>query len=460
MVRTRILAELERRMALFPHEIERLEAAVRADEMGFGIHTSQVRVLKILMDELVERQRDFLERLQPTLSDAEFADGVDALMFEEMTGAHKIWSVFSQAFADRRRPETAPHLDTADLVAADCYLLCTGRARNWGMLEADGLREPPLVCLETFPEAIALGRSDLLGALCDAGWRFHELRLPIPLVILPADQVGCVWLLPALGHEVGHDVDKDLGLSTELERAIFSSESGIAPERREAWRRWTAEVLADAFGLLLGNVGFAHSLAALILLLAPGRRYVELNLAVTHPHPLLRVHLLGAMLRRLGPPTLAAAAALLEDEARAVRAPEGIAPFLSDVDAVAGILLETRLAGLGGHPLSELNPELAADAKRATLLAEFLASGELRPSPDHPSRFPYRLVPAAAQLAVMTLNQGSTEQLAAVQQRATDFVAAIPRPPYLADTARLTSRRAGFLARLAREMNLGGGGLR
>ncbi len=457
MVRTRILAELERRMALFPHEVLRLEAAARADDRGLGIHASQVSVLKILMDELLQRQHDFLARLQQTLSDAEFADGASALLFEEMSGAQRIWSVFSRAFADRQRVETAVDLDTADLVAADCYLLCTGRARNWGVLDADGLREPPLVCLEAYPEAIAVGRHDPLGSLCDAGWRFHDLRLPIPLVLLPADQIGCVWLLPPLCHEVGHDVDKDLGLSAELTSALAGADGGIAPARRQAWQRWTAEILADVFGVLLGNVGFARAVAALLLLLAFGRRCVELDVLVSHPHPLLRLHLVASMLRRLGLPALVEAAAQLEDEARTVPAPDGIAPYLEDVDAVTSVFLATRLRGLGGHSLSELNPELAADVKRAQLLAEYLASGALRPSPDQPARFPYRLVPAAAQLAVTAASRGTAAQLAAVQQRATEFVAAIPRPPFLEGGARLTSRRAAFLARLAREMKLGKG---
>ena len=453
MVRTRILAELERRMALFPHEVLRLEAAAKADDRGLGIHASQVSVLRILMDELLQRQHDFLERLREALSDAEFADGAFALLFEEMTGAQRIWSVFSRAFADRQRVETALDLDTADLVAADCYLLCTGRARNWGVLDADGLREPPLVCLEAYPEAITLGRHDPLGPLCDAGWRFHDLRLPIPLVLLPADQIGCVWLLPALCHEVGHDVDKDLGLSADLTRALVGADEGIAPARRPAWQRWTAELLADVFGVLLGNVGFARSLAAQLLLLAPGRRYVELDVLISHPHPLLRVRFVAATLRRLGLPALVEAATELENEALTVPVPDGLAPFLDDVDAVSGAFLATRLPGLGGHSLSELNPELAADVKRGQLLADFLSSGELRPSPDQPARFPYRLVPVAAQLAVTEASQGTAAHLAAVQQRATEFISAIPRPPFLAGGARLTSRRAAFLARLTREMS-------
>jgi len=56
----------------------------------------------------------------------------------------------------------------------------------------------------------------------------------------------------------------------------------------------------------------------------------------------------------------------------------------------------------------ELNPEIAIDVKKERLLADFLASNELRPSPDRPSRFPYRLVPIAAQLAVAGMSPGAS----------------------------------------------------
>jgi hypothetical protein len=452
--RARVLAELAHRVALFPHEIDRLQAAVAADEDGLRIHTTQIGVLRILMAELLQRQREFLERLGGDIPDADLADGVAALLYEEMSGAQKVWNIFSQAFAARRTPELAPHFDTADLVAAECYLLAIAQARNWGILDEAGLREPPLVCPEAFQEPVTLGRSALVGGLgtfCDAGWRFHDLRLPIPLVLMPTDQIACVWLLPALCHEVGHDVDGDLGLTTEIKRCLGESPA-LATERRSAWQTWSPEIVADAFGVLVGSAGFAEWLAALVLPLAPGARFRELDPSITHPHPLVRVPVLAAMLRRLGVPALADVALRLDGDARAVPAPEGIAPFLGEADAVASVVLTTKLSALCGHALVELNPELGTDVRKARDLADFLASGELRPSPDQPAAFPFRLVPVAAQLAVAAASPGPAS-LAAVQQRAAEFVAAIPRPPFLDSGARLTPRRAAAVARMARQVS-------
>ncbi|HVK70408.1 MAG TPA: hypothetical protein VM694_38410 [Polyangium sp.] len=452
-VRARALTELEHRMALFPRNIDGLLAAAATNENGFGIHATQVRVLQILMKELVQRQRAFLDRLRQDVPDADFADGIDILLFEEMAGAHKVWSIFSRAFAARRIPEIAPQLDAADLVAAECYRLCMHKARNWGLLDADSMREPPLVCLETCPEPMAISRQELLGVLCDVGYRFHDLKLPIPLVLLPADHIECTWLLPTLCHEVGHNVDNDLGLSVELRQSL--AWDGIAPARQAVWRQWTGEIVADAFGIMLGNAGFVQTITTLLLALGPGKRYQAPAPTSAHPHPRVRVPLIGAMLRWFGAPALDTLATRIEHDAQALPAPDELTPFLDEVDAVAGVLLGTKLAALGGHAMAEFCPNLAADLKQAQELADYLESGELRPSPDKPSRFPYRLVPVAAQLAVSArpLTPG---RLAALQQRAMAFVSAIPRPPMLDGTARLTPGRAAFYARLAQDIHFGG----
>jgi hypothetical protein len=445
-LRARMLTEIELRVAALLQEVAAIDAAAKGNEGGFGIHATQLRVLGIMMDGLCGQQRAFLERLGGDVTDGEFADGAAALLFEQIPGTQRIWRLFSGALAARRRPGGAPCLDAADLAAAEGWDLCMSQARNWSVLDADVLRAPPLVCAEPYPEPLAFGRRALLGVICDAGWRFHDLRLPLPLVLLPADQAECIWMLPALGHEVGHDVDQDLGLTEEIVAALAGS--ALAPERRALWQRWAAEALADAFGLLLCNAGFVEALAALLLVMVPGSRYRALDPTAAHPHPRIRLLLVGAMLRRLGVPALADRAAALESAVQALPAPEDVAPFLDDVSAVAALILGRELRALGGHALGEINPELAADVQRTELLAAFLASGRLRPSPDRPSRFPVRLVPAAAGLAVAAVGP-TADAIAAVQERALAFVGAIPRPTMLGG-APLSAGRAAYLARLAR----------
>lgn len=455
-LRARTIAELQRRLDVLPHDIERFNAAAAANAGGFGIHASQLRALKILMDELIQRQRGILSRLGSDLSDTEFADGVGRLL-TEMAGAHGVWSIFSQALAQRGQSALAPPLDAADLVAAECYQVCMSRARNWALVSAEDLREPPLVCLEAHYGPVTFSRQDPLGTLRSSLRRYRDLPLPIPIVLLPADQIECAWLLPLLCHEVGHNVDRDLNLSSELTKALLLGTDGKIPSaRQEVWYGWTKEIVADAIGVLLGNAGFALALASLLLVLASGSQRQDLDTSDPHPHPAVRVPLLLAMLRRLGVTSLADAEDRLEGDLRATQAPPWAAPFVGDLDVIAATFLEAKVAALGGRALREIHTEVAADVRRARSLEGFLRSGQLRPSPDKPSYFPYRLVPIAAQLAIH--GEASPEQLAAVQARSMEFFAAIPRPPMLAGAAPLSPRRAASYARRARSLDLTGEG--
>ncbi|APR80038.1 Hypothetical protein A7982_05385 [Minicystis rosea] len=452
--RARVLAEIEHRMDLLPREIARIQAAVAANESGFKIHTTQVDVLRLTLDELFQRQRAFLTGLDGDMTDADFAENLWNLVFEEVTGAQTIWETFAQAFSARRQPELASFLDTADLVANDCYQVCLDRAQSFGAIDASSRRVPPLVCPTPFGEPTAYGQGALFRDLRYVNWRFHDLLLPLPLVFFPVDQLTCIWLLPMLCHEVGHQVDKDLQVSNEL-GPLLATAQALPPERRAAWNTWCKEVVADVFGVLLGNTGFAQTLASLLVVLAPAPAYQTFCVDAKHAHPLLRVRTVSALLRRLGAPALADTLARLEADARALPAPEGLAPFYDDVDVVAATLLDTKLGALHGHAMAELNPNVASDAKSVSALAGFLAHGMFRPAPDKPSPFPYRLVPAAAQLAFVTAAPGPAS-LDTIQQRATEFVAAIPRPAFLDGGTALTAKRKTFLADVARRINFKG----
>jgi hypothetical protein len=331
------------------------------------------------------------------------------------------------------------------------------KARNWEIVSPDKLREPPLVCLEAHPGPVTFSRRAPLGALRSSLRRYRDLRLPIPMVLMPVDQTGCAWLLPLLCHEVGHNVDQDLQLSSELTKALLLGTDGKIPSvRQDIWYGWSKEILADAFGVLLGNAGFALALASLLLVLAPGSLQQEYDRSDPHPHPAVRVPLVLAMLRRLGATSLSDVIGRIEEDLRGVQAPPWAAAFVDDLDAIAATFLEAKVGALGGRAVRELHAEVAADLRRVRPLEGFLMSGELRPSPDKPSYYPYRLVPIAAQLAIG--RDASPAQLDAVQARAMDFIAAIPRPPMLAGAAPLSPRRAAFYSQCARSLDFAGEG--
>ena len=40
--------------------------------------------------------------------------------------------------------------------------------------------------------------------------QYRDRMLPIPVVLFPYDQASSMWMLCALAHEVGHNLDHDL----------------------------------------------------------------------------------------------------------------------------------------------------------------------------------------------------------------------------------------------------------
>jgi hypothetical protein len=427
----RARAEMKRRADLLPQEVQDWESNAQANIAALGIHGSQFNALKIMMDGLLQRQSDLLDQLSPALPLNQFADIYSRLGFE-IAGTHELWRIFRYIFSqfhDKR-------VDAADLVAADCYLTCMNRVRDWGLITEEQFRAPPLVYLEAEISPATASRGAMIGALSFPLRRYRSLRLPIPIVILPFDQAECVWLFCTLHHEVGHNVDQDLDLQQELRQRLDErlETQQTTSERREMWERWTGEILADAFGVLLGGAGFAHTLTSLLLMLAASSASSGQNLNSNdeHPHPYVRLPLISALLRRCGVPALNDAADLIEQTWEAYPRPDWITPYVTESDLVAEIFLTQPLVALGNRALHELSSNLADDTERAANLANFLRTGYLRPPPNLPTRFPWRLVPVAAQLAFMQLENPNAATLDSIQQRSLKYLRDIERPQWLA----------------------------
>jgi hypothetical protein len=267
-------------------------------------------------------------------------------------------------------------------------------------------------------------------------------------VILPFDHAPCLWLFCSLHHEVGHNLDQDLRLQGELKKLLAArlKQEQVPEDQRKLWARWAGEILADAFGVLLGGAGFAQGLASLLLVAAPPLH--TLDDQDEHPPPYVRVALLVALLRRCNRPALKASADQILQDWQAHDRPAWVAAYAAVSDAVAEVYLGQPLKTLGDHSLFELAPDPDSDADRQTQLVKFLRTGLLRPDPKLPHPFPCRLVPVAAQLAFVELDKPDLPALAALQDRSLKYLQAIPRPQWLA----AVDRRA-FLRQLVRELD-------
>ncbi len=408
-------------------EIDRCLADAVADIAGLGIHKTQIEALRTLIVELTARIDEPLDRLA-----AATEPGARAAALREVTvamiGRAEAWQVFRSALALRRDPSLRPALDVVDLVAARAYEHLQDRARTWGRLP--GYRPPPLAVLRAMPGAATATKGKPLSALADAGFalrRYRDQPLPVAVVLVSAEQCGCVWRFVSVFHEVGHVFDADVLLSAEL--AVHSALPGrVDPSIGPRVRGWAAEIAADVIGLALGGDAFLSAMVAeQLTLLGPDDALDE---ADRHPPPWVRVPLLFELAREL---KLEARTAT--DELRAtfdgLPKPPWLAAIVEHLPEVAALFVTTRLAALGQHALLELAPSRPDRADGIGQLTDYLAAaGQVGRLVMRGTQWgiDYDAVPIAAERARLINPAWSTVHAEAMAYAAQQ----LDRPPHLA----------------------------
>jgi hypothetical protein len=442
--------EVERRIALLPAEVNDWLEAANANVGGLGIHRSQLNALGEMMGELTDRQRRLLAQRPAPAATGEYA-AAEIEISAEILGAWELWAAFRNAFEQRRDKRLVESLDAADLVTADGYRTALERAVAWGLVTPTEFREPPLVCGDAVGGPATAARGREAAGVSGTIRRFRGQRLPIPVVLFPADRLDNVWTFATLAHEVGHDLEADLAFTSEAIELVDGAlgRQNVPAERREAWEQWGKESVADAVGVVLGGAGFASSLAAWLLPIAPDARFGGPG-GDAHAPPHLRVKLLGALLRAAAVPGWDPLSVELERSVDEASPHAWQAPFFADAETVATVMLTRPLSTLTGHALRELVPDIAADAALSDRLARYLRTGFQRdPVPAGPPPFPFRLVPCAAELAVRT--SAGEPDLDGIASRSLAYLGAIPRPEFLAAPA---PGRREFLRGLARQLDV------
>lgn len=432
----KIIIEMRRRAAFLREEVEAWKTAAHSNQDQLGVHASQLTTLEDMMDVLLDKQERLLGGLRSDLSPQQFAVSYHRLA-NEIVGTHDLWRIFRYIFGQLQDERMGPLLDAANRVASDCYLAWLNRARQWQLISENQFREPPLVYLEAVYSPATASRGTEVQALGFPVRRYGKHRLPIPIVLLPFDQVGLIWLLCTLHHEVGHNLDQDLELGDELTESL---ETTVSVERREVWQGWSAEVLADALGVVSGGAGFGYALASLLFMLAPRR--ATLDTTDSHPDHYVRIRLVAAMLEEMGGEAAQEAADAIRQAAEALAPPAGTEDFLGDCSAVAGLFLTQPLTALGDRPLRDLNPNWADEQRQTAKLARFLQTGLGFHAPVTP--LPPRLVPIAAELAIVSLVDADEAKMMGLNERAYDYLESLERPTFLAG-----ADRAAFLHGLA-----------
>lgn len=165
-------------------------------------------------------------------------------------------------------------------------------------------------------------------------------ELPVPVISLPERAARGAWWLVVVAHESGHHVEHDFGLS----RAVRTSLSQAVPESlKSRWTAWSAEVFADAYAaVMLGPAALWP-----VEELQYGPDGFMLQPAASYPAPLVRLALLGELLRHLGAkePLFGADEALGRLSGRSATDVQEAFAHLGVLPDVVDALLDLPLAG-------------------------------------------------------------------------------------------------------------------
>ncbi|GMT98327.1 hypothetical protein KH5H1_24460 [Corallococcus caeni] len=268
------------------------DVGIRPRDVPYAPSTAHFAAANARLMEIDRDVRRALERLNGRLHGAPLKPHEvlerNALLEREIDRARRAYGLFFDVFS-QRGTRFAPALAACDAIAVDCFQAVRKAAP--GLLQGPMLK--PLTYLEhgfspaTFRRGVLLRR--LLGE-----------RNPFPLIRVPYERVEAPWGMGVILHEIGHNLQADLGIWQEtevaLQRRVLHATGN--PWLTRLWGRWHKEIFADLMACLLGGPASVHSMKD--FLAYPPSRVLTFHPLSAHPTPFLRVFIQAEMLRRMG----------------------------------------------------------------------------------------------------------------------------------------------------------------
>jgi hypothetical protein len=274
------------------------------------------------------------------------------------------WEILGQ-----RLTRIAPQLLAADRIALDCYQYVYG-----GLGKARSIPSPaPLSYMDSGFGPATFRRGVTMRKLL-------SLPNPFPLVKLPYSRLVTPWTLGAIPHEIGHNLQADLGLWLVVPRLIGRrlAAAGIDASVRRTWIRWTKETFADLIGVLLTGPAFVESTMDVV---GKGAKATgAFNPRGVHPTPYLRVRISTHLLRAMGFENDARRIDLIWSHLYPPAVGEAIPPlfmrnFNRSMPIVVNAIANTAYPQLGGKTLMQVVSFRPQDQQVATEAAARLATG-------------------------------------------------------------------------------------
>lgn len=202
--------------------------------------------------------------------------------------AEKIWDFYCYLFEQRRGP-FGPKLMAADNIGLDCYQTCymgLGRARSIPT-------PPPFSYVEGHRGPATFRRGVKVS-------KISRSPNPFPLIKLPYSRLISPWSLGAIPHEIGHNLQNDLGMWKEGPRLIQNRlrRLNLPKDVIENWSTWHKEIYADLIGILL--IGPSYVASIMDVVGRPAGTVAKFSKGAVHPTPYLRIFINTMLLRLMG----------------------------------------------------------------------------------------------------------------------------------------------------------------
>jgi hypothetical protein len=303
---------------------------------------------------------------------------------------HRLWDYFRSKLNLRYVDWFADYLAAADDFAWECYEPQRAAAAS--------PRADPLVFLTgefspyTHTRATRYEVEPLPGVMDSKDFLTVAADLPIPVIGVPWYQVAHLPDAPLIGHEIGHNLERELDLTSAVEEHLVPVLSALGdPERELAWTAWRAELFADLIGLLCTGPAFVGSMADL-LAADPVQVADQARIAAAwEPHPPASLRM-RALTHALGLQDFEAEAEELRDAWEVSFPPDARDRFADDVPAVVEALWAVEYPQLRG-PLHQAIRFSASQQVDAIAAQGYVLDGMAPPSND------VRCLIAAARLA-------------------------------------------------------------
>ncbi len=353
----RKVVELEQKLSSVTSEFAHWQS-VTAEDGALPQHNSQVLRLTRQLGALAETVSTRLHEIagNPDRFSRE-SHQVEVMILD----IHKIWDYFRSKLAQRQVDLFRKYLAAADDFAWACYEPAL-RVIDPAIIPAESVKEPPLVFLNGGWSPFAIPRGKPFEAELVPGEDITSSDFLGVLQSLPISVIGLPWYhiqhLPdavLIGHEVGHSVEDDFGLTGRLSNLVDAAleAEAVCEDRRAAWRTWQGEIFADVYGILATGPAFVGGLRDFLVgtsedIMSERRSSSWWS---AYPTVALRVRINLAVLEKLA----------FKDDAARLRAAwlarfprHAMAAFENDIDAVVSAMLVGPYPEFRGKSLREV----------------------------------------------------------------------------------------------------------